>query len=321
MLKKFIFFSFVIVLSACNFLTPIPEPDLLDLADFDYYAFVSQDILSDNITNVVASRATVNVTGNVGGFEDGIVNDYPEVGQTTSYTIVDIGGDIYHITATTTYPSGSSVNRTIEEYRVWDMDTNGVWDENDPVVNNLGAIDTKYRFNFKTYLNDFTTREEVIDLDKSTDGVNYTLFDDFTDFTFPSDETELNELVDTMRWSSRVSYFMPIPFWSNSNLWKTWNTKKLIGLRYYSEIINGDGDLVQSYLILEKIVNGNVDISDAIPANIFNDSGMNELSHHIIKVNIIDGVKEIEGVYYIYKSNRLRSTQRVGDEITIEVVD
>jgi hypothetical protein len=114
---------------------------------------------------------------------------------------------------------------------------------------------------------------------------------------------------------------MAIPFWSNSNFWRSWNTKRLIGLRYYSEDTI-DGKKIQSYVIFEKIVNGGgVSIADATPAQIFGDSGYKELAFNVIKVHIVDGVKTIKGEYNLYDTNKLRETFRVSDEITINVIN
>jgi hypothetical protein len=275
-----------LALASCDFMTPLPEP-VLNLSEFDYYVFASQDMLTDDIS--ATSRATVNVHTGSRPFEDGIIENYPEVGQTTDYYVIPLGSNLYQITAITTYPDESSIRDTIEEYRVLDTGDIGTWEASDPIVNDSNVQDNKYRFNFYTRLRDFTTRTEQILEDKHEDNVNYKIFDDFSDFSLPDSEAEL--LAPDSEWSSKVGYYMAIPFWSNSNFWRSWNTKRLIGLRYYSEDTI-DGKKIQSYVIFEKIVNGGgVSIADATPAQIFGDSGYKELAFNVIKVHIVDGVK------------------------------
>jgi len=294
----------------------IPQEDL-SIEEFKLYGLPSYDLLRDNASTV--SRTTINQTGNVGGFEDGIIQNYPEQGQDTTFTVTLITGDLYQVTAITTYPNADRLLQTVEEYRVFDADGNGIWNENDTIVDGSGMTNTKFRYTYKTYLSDFTQRDEIIVEDKATDGVNYKIFDDFSDFSFPTSESEL--LGTSSQWSSKVAYYMSIPFWSDNSFWKSWSSKKMIGLRYYSEIINGSGQLEQSYVIYEKILNGNVDVSDATDTKMFGDSGFKELSYSVLKVHIVDGVKTIQGVYYLYDTNRLRSTLVVDDYITLEIID
>jgi hypothetical protein len=159
-----------LALASCDFMTPLPEP-VLNLSEFDYYVFASQDMLTDDIS--ATSRATVNVHTGSRPFEDGIIENYPEVGQTTDYYVIPLGSNLYQITAITTYPDESSIRDTIEEYRVLDTGDIGTWEASDPIVNDSNVQDNKYRFNFYTRLRDFTTRTEQILEDKHEDNVNY----------------------------------------------------------------------------------------------------------------------------------------------------
>jgi hypothetical protein len=311
MRKLFVIALLAIFMVSCS-ITPSQ-----DFAEFEFYALTSYYMLADN---AVATRAAINVTGNTGGFEGGVVENYPEMGQTTTYSVVDLGSDFYQITSVTTYPSGSPVYQTFEEYRIWDMNQDGVWNEDDPIVDNNNNVDSKYRFQFDTYLTDATRRRDVIIEDLATDGVNY-IEATIGEYDFPSDESEMDESFQTMQWSSKVAYYQVVPFWSNTNFWTTWNTKRIIGLRYYSEYVNGDGDLVQSYTIFEKMVDGSVGVDDATPENIFGDSGLTELAEFRMNVLIVDGVKTIDGKWFLYQTNRVKQTIVLQDGVVLEVVN
>ena len=114
-------------------------------------------------------KATVPVGDGI-VFEDGgtgSVSDYPEPGLTTAYEITDASGDVapnvYMITATTTYPgTNTTVDEYIEEYYVLDEDVDGTWTTDDPIVDDSGSPDQKFRERLELHFDDGSVRYETI---------------------------------------------------------------------------------------------------------------------------------------------------------------
>jgi len=315
-MKRLLVVFIIVLISGCDLSGNLGESAL---GEFETYALTSYYMLRDYTEE--EGRTTINVVGNTGGFEGGYVADFPEKGQTTLFDVYDRGSGYYQIRAITTYPVDSPVFQTWEEYRVHDLDGNGIWNEHDPVVDSSDAVDSKYRFDFTTYLKDSTRREEVIVSDLTADSVNYKEAS-LSEYAFPASETEMIETGQTMQWSSKVAFSLDLHNWSETNFWASYQQKRIIGLRYYAEYVDDNGDLVQSYTIFEKILNGNgAGIDDATAEKMFGASGFKELALFRMNVKIVDGVKSISGKWFLYETKKVRQDITLEPGIELEIVD
>jgi hypothetical protein len=133
------------------------------------------------ISSSSGSKATVPVNqfqnNSFLGLSPSSFADYPEPGQTTSFTIskYDAANNVYDIIATTTYSPGDGRKNYVEEYYVRDIGKNGSgffdtstpdlhWTVDDPIVKWTGAWvqDQKARVRQVLTITDGTTRAETI---------------------------------------------------------------------------------------------------------------------------------------------------------------
>lgn len=220
-----------------------------------------------NGSSSLISKATINRTGATTGFTSGgPLQNYPEPGQSTNWTVVPMGNDIYKITVTTTYPSNSPAEETVEEYLVKDISpgpgpADTIWNEHDPIVNESGTKDPLYRINFYTRFRDGSIRQEKLlmvswpsetwpatwpntKLFKTFD-INGSL--DYPPVFTPEDGTGI------VRYSSVVLYThtrsSTLSYW----FWEGTRAQNTVGIRYYTEQENVNGAAVYgTTLIFEK---------------------------------------------------------------------
>ncbi len=219
------------------------------------------------------SKATVDVSTPL-TFTNGTKANYPEPGQTTSWTVssFDATNKIYKITVTTAYPNNSPAKETIEEYFVKDIDTGSgnafeTWTVHDPIVDSAGNQNQTYRIQYYTKFRDGSIRNEKILLmsfknpdnsyttwtpdGSSSTNKTFATFDisgtlDYPAVFDPSSST-------SVRYSSIVLYThtrtSTLSYW----FWQGTSSQNTVGIRYYTEQENTLGAVVYgTTLVFEK---------------------------------------------------------------------
>jgi len=199
---------------------------------------------------VAGSKATVPVLDADRPFVSGSVENYPEPGMVTSWTVSVYSGTegaenaIYRVVSVTAYPATNTlVDSYIEEYFVKDIvpmgQVAGVWNEDDPIVDESGVQDQAYRVRMELRFDDGSVRyEKIVKLYGADQG--YASFDvdgslAYPDFAYPT------EAVVGSKYSSVVVYKQDV---AKSHSFWFWNgdvSGFLLGVRYYTEHV-GDGD-------------------------------------------------------------------------------
>lgn len=180
--------------------------------------------------------------------------NYPEPGQTTSFTIskYDAANNVYDVTATTTYSPGDSRSTYVEEYYVRDIGKNGSgffdtgtpdarWTVDDPIVKWTGTWvqDQKARVRQILTFADGTTRSETIlsQTDFTSGNPKFARFDvngslSFGQLFIPATD---NAAV----FSSVVVYTVTPSTNPNFWFWQGSNAQTILGIRYYTEFASG----------------------------------------------------------------------------------
>lgn len=248
----------------------VSEEDLQGLRDYvvsSYYILKGNENLSAGLS---AGRATVPVhTDPLTSFRSGTKTDYPEIGQTTTWTVEDRGNNVYKITAVTTYDTNDAIEYTEEIYYVKDeLDTQdtadtsddvlGTWGTEDPVVAPDGSVDNLHRDKFITVFKDGSIRYEEIDTNTThaqavgaDDPVKYAAFEEPADAEIPASEDDVLTTYEDAFYSSKVSYqqevFKRFAFWNVLN-------KVIIGTRYYTETGDDYTNPVRTSISYERTV-------------------------------------------------------------------
>ncbi len=193
-------------------------------------------------------------------FENGVLDDYPEAGQTTNWKVTNQGNNLYKLEVKTLYGYSEYISNTIEIYYVYDIDRDNKYTIIDPVYNpNTMTIDNKYREKFQTTFNNSDLRDEVI-----------TTINDSS--AFPS---QFNM---SLNYSSIVEYEQTYFELSAKKI-------RLTGTRYYGEHSNGSRTVIiekgsANNLYIEKLLRGKTTINGTI----------------VIDINL-DGEKIVSGEY------------------------
>ena len=210
--------------------------------------------------------ATINRTGATDNFTAYVgkttsISNYPEPGQTTSFTVTApvAVANVYTVKVSTAYPASSAAETTVEEYYVKDVspgdDTtlNGLWNQDDPVVDASGNRDSKYRVQFYTKFRDGSVRNEKILYDKTTDGIAYAAFDVTASLDYPP---AFVPTAGSSVWSSVVLYTHTRSSTLNYWFWSGTRYQNTVGVRYYTEqaISEGTAVLKGTTLVFEKTV-------------------------------------------------------------------
>lgn len=90
----------------------------------------------------------------------GEMNNYPEQGQITTWTVEPRADHVYRIDAITRYPYDANIVRTQEIYYL--RSVSGVWDSNTQWVDQSGVVDPLYREKFETVFANGDVRAETI---------------------------------------------------------------------------------------------------------------------------------------------------------------
>jgi hypothetical protein len=196
-------------------------------------------------------------------------SDYPEPGQTTTFTITtkDAANKVYDITATTTYPADDLRKIYVEEYYVMDgnptypaLIANGTWGVEDAIVRLSGATwvqDQKARVQQVLTFTDGTTRTETIvatsDSGSKPTFNHFPVADslDFGQAFIPkTPATDPN-----VQFSSVVIYYVTPAVNTNYWFWQGTQAKTVLGIRYYTETQTTGAAGFNSYTVsFEKTV-------------------------------------------------------------------
>ncbi len=251
-----------------------------------------------------SARTTINVASGNGWSKaftavtaagtNGPLEDFPEVGLDTSYTVTEEEQDIYLITVTTSYPPTSLVETYVESYYVQDLDSDntssgtgdGIWNEDDPIVALVGGEwvrDPKARKELKVNFRDGSVRQEKIvalrfpamlnAAGEPVYGYGFTPFllegataeeteqlYAFPEFAMPSED--VNAL-----YSSIVVYTQSHNTNHNFSFWAGVENEVILGVRYYTEHMAGE-KLVGTMASYEKTISTlttnttNMDLTD-----------------------------------------------------------
>lgn len=210
--------------------------------------------------------------------------NYPEVNQTTTFTVTaaDADNHVYGIVATTTFPSTDARSEYVEEYYVRDIGINpgtgyfdtekpdGIWDANDPIVTNGSGSwvqDQTARVQQVLTFADGTTRSETIvrQSDSAADPVHFAAFDiggslDFSQTFFPDADADA-------QFSSIVIYKVTpsrnYGFW----FWSGSASQTILGVRYYTEFKDAANGRYYGYTIcFEKTVSEYTTATESFPS-------------------------------------------------------
>ena len=162
------------------------------------------------------------------------LTDYPETGQNTVFTVQDMSAtlaNLYKVTAVTSYPVWETDIVSFKEtYYVLD-DGDTVYDTDDQITDNTGAVDPLYREVFQADYADGSVRYyQLAETHDSGDSTGYAAFDINDSLTFPAGDW--SPTAQTANWSSKVIYAQYF-----NKTWLFWrkDNKILVGARYYTE--------------------------------------------------------------------------------------
>ena len=315
------------MLFGCGLFTPDIELDFAKFQDefmstYQLNKIVDQGTVASIRTVIPAWDADIGPST----FTSGSIENWPENGQTTSWTAtLTTVTDVYFIEATTTYDrdEDANIDRTEEFYYVKDMAPLDSWGSEDLYVDATGAVDSKKRQRFRTYFADSTIRREQIVAD-ATDGASgqYAIFDfngtlDYDSLEIPSDTFTAGE---NSRWSSKVAYAHNM---KDNQYWTWWgdlSRASLRGDRYYSSGMV-DGSFVESYIFIESGLARNIVWSDeAVEAapELTLDDERSALFTGVMRMKIAGGTKSIRAQYTIDARSGTYTVLVEGDSVTVE---
>ena len=193
------------------------------------------------------------------------VANYPEPGQTTSFTVNAYATDathgfsnpVYNVKATTVFPSTDARKSYLEEYYVEDVASSNVsgswsapdaqWTTADPIVKLSGGVwvqdDPTARVQMLLTFQDGSARNETIVSTSLSGGPKFdpTAFDvggslDLSQAFFPATTTDPNLGV---QYSSVVMYHVTPSTKYNYWFWSGSGAQTILGVRYYTEALSG----------------------------------------------------------------------------------
>jgi hypothetical protein len=214
--------------------------------------------------------------------------NYPEPGQTTTFTVTtkDGANHVYDVTATTTYPSDDIRKSYVEEYYVKDVTPgnwstpDGLWTYDDPIVSQSGGTwvqDQKARVQQVLTFTDGTTRTETIVAQSNPSGLwttaNSLYFAPPSPYrstgSYPvNPNMDINASLDLsqvyypalttdpyVKFSSVVVYYVTPASNTNFWFWQGTQAKTILGIRYYTEYWDAGAQKFNSFTVaFEKTI-------------------------------------------------------------------
>lgn len=258
--------------ASCTFnSTPPSNIADVDVASFQKEIMTSFDILNTSVVptdlaltpfSVVApiaqSRATVPVfstgsynlpaTGQSSTFT--VDGDYPEVDQTTTWTVERVGiSNIYIVKVNTTFLDGDFRKNQAEWYYIKDVATLGVWTTDEKICNEFGNENSNYRLKNELIFDDDSVQtERVVETTR-----RFAPFDVNGGLDYPGAFLPVADA--TANWSSVVVYTRTFTTLPNFSFWSGSQVKTIVGVRYYTEHLNAlNTVLTGSMVVFEKAI-------------------------------------------------------------------
>ena len=264
----------ILFAASCTFnATPPSTISGVDVAEFQREIMTTFDILNGSavqadraltpfsvVAPIAQSRATVpvwNLPGaslslsNVsGGSANGTKTDYPEIGQTSSWTVEETAVDkVYLVKMTTTFPAGDLRDNQVESYYIKDVDTIGEWTTAESITDANGTANATFRVqNELTYSDGSVQVEKILDTASLFAAFNVNGGLDYPGAFVPVADP-------TARYSSVVVYTRTFTNTPNYSFWSGNQVKTIVGVRYYTEVFNADKTVLSgSMLVFEKAI-------------------------------------------------------------------
>lgn len=290
-----IIMTILVFVSSCTlFNTPPEENTPGELSDFRAKYLTSFDILNGTfsqsgralmpfnlpVVDESQARATVPVglDGGIASIElpgsgltsaGALDSDYPEAGQRTSWTIENMGSNLYRIKVLTAFPAYDPREKQEEWYYIEDQSPgfpgtpDFKWTNDDPVVKykdstiTRGAEGARYReLNLLTFRDGSTQNETIVDVRFKPDG--FSAFDvtgslDYPDAFLPKTDG-IAEYSSVVVYSREYNDYPAYSFWSGKQV------EAIVGARFYTEYLHFIGSetspshLIGTTLTFEKTV-------------------------------------------------------------------
>lgn len=208
------------------------------------------------------ARATVPVFGAtsidlpISGSVSGSQSNYPEPGQTSSWTIAyysAVGGkNLYRIDVTTIFASEDPRATQVESYLIKDINGDGKWTTADTIVDTSGTDNSAYRLQNHLVYRDGSTQDDIITTVKFAPN-GWAAFDINGSLDYPSLFIPVADT--TATYSSVVAYTRTFSSTPSYTFWSGSSVKTIVGIRYYTEhLVNGNTQLQADMAVFEKAV-------------------------------------------------------------------
>ncbi len=270
MSRTIAFFSIALIFSVYS--CTLTSPSIVDeLASFQDNYMTTFDIMNGNFLPAASkaltpfsspeaarARATVPLSGTeeyvlptAGTSTTGSKTDYPEPGQTSTWTVSPYPplAGLYLVTVNTTFSSTDARKSQQEQYYIKDGNADGKWTTADTITNEAGVDDSKFRIVNSVIYNDGSNNDEIITVVKFTpeafkpwavtDPLDYP-----AEFTTQADPDA--------SYSSIVEYTRTYGDTATLSFWNGNKVKTIDGRRIYTEKISADRTkLVSSTIVFE----------------------------------------------------------------------
>ncbi|WP_304226377.1 LamG-like jellyroll fold domain-containing protein [Gracilinema caldarium] len=188
----------------------------------------------------------------------GSQTNYPEVGQTSSWTISKTAtANVYFVQVLTTFPSYDPREKQEEWYYILDNPDGspaalGTWTNADIVVKANGSVDSKFRERNRLYYRDGSYQDEVI-VDVKNLGSAFAPFDINGSLDYPSAFVPQTDA--SAAYASVVVYTRNFTDTPSYSFWKGNRARAIVGIRYYTEKVSADhNQLVGTMIVFEKAI-------------------------------------------------------------------
>lgn len=350
-MRKFLFalLPLILTISSCSLLTGKPNaattPSTTEIASLQkgfmssYYAERSgapsgvaagaRALTPFNAASRSSAKATVPVTklssasfASLVGKTTTIAGDYPEPGQSTSFTVSAYanaanGNPIYDIKATTTFATTDSRKSYFEEYYVEDAGSSGgsgstwsaadgSWTIADPVVKLSGGLwsqDQAARVQMILTFRDGSTRNETIVSSSLSGGPKFSAAAldvsgslDMSSAFIPASTTDAAVL-----FSSVVVYYVSPSASYNYWFWSGSSQQTILGVRYYTEVADAAAGSYDCYTVsFEKTLNTLTTTGGSYTStlkSVYAGSSFDTLAESVLRQKIVYGLSTAAGYY------------------------
>ena len=188
----------------------------------------------------------------------GSQSNYPEVGQTSTWTITKtVTTNVYYVQVLTTFPAYDPREKQEEWYYILDNQDGtplayGTWTNADVVCKADGTVDSKYRERNRLYYRDGSYQDEVI-VDVRNLGSGFALFDINGSLDYPGAFVPNTDA--SAAYSSVVVYTRNFTDAPSYSFWSGNRAQAIVGIRYYTEKVSSDNtQLIGTMIVFEKAI-------------------------------------------------------------------